>query len=65
MVDQVRWGILATGGIADSFAEDLARLPDARMVAVGSRTLAAATAFAQRHNIPKPYSSWSELADDP
>lgn len=65
MVDQVRWGILATGGIADLFAEDLARLPDARMVAIGSRTLAAASAFAQRHNIEKRYGSWQELADDP
>jgi predicted dehydrogenase len=65
MVDQVRWGILATGGIADSFAEDLARLSDARMVAVGSRSLEAASTFALRHNIPQAYGTWQELAEDP
>jgi predicted dehydrogenase len=64
MDDPIRWGILATGGIAASFTEDLARLPDARVVAVGSRTTAAARAFADRYQIPRAYGSWAQLAAD-
>ena len=60
-----RWGILATGNIASAFVEDLALLPDAEVVAVGSRTQAAARAFADRHAIPRAYGSWAEFAADP
>jgi predicted dehydrogenase len=65
MDQPVRWGILATGGIANSFAEDLALLPDAQIAAVGSRSQEAADAFASRHRIPRAYGSWAELANDP
>ncbi|MFI8186465.1 Gfo/Idh/MocA family oxidoreductase [Actinacidiphila glaucinigra] len=62
---KVRWGILATGGIAASFAEDLRELKDdAEIVAVGSRRLESARAFADRFGIPRAYGSWTELADD-
>ncbi len=61
----VRWGILATGGIATSFVNDLRLLPDAEVLAVGSRTPEAAALFAQRHGIPRAYGSWAELAADP
>jgi predicted dehydrogenase len=60
-----RWGILATGNIATSFVRDLRRLPDAEVVAVGSRTLATAQAFADRHDVPRAYGSWAEFAADP
>lgn len=63
--EPIRWGILATGGIATSFTEDLKLLPDAAVAAVGSRTLAASQAFAERHGIPRAYGSWQELAEDP
>jgi hypothetical protein len=61
----IRWGILATGGIAAKFTEDLARLPDAEVAAVGSRSLGAAEAFAVTHGIPRAYGTWQELAADP
>jgi predicted dehydrogenase len=61
----IRWGILATGGIASRFTEDLALLPDARAVAVGSRTVEAASRFAAAHGIDRSYGSWLELAEDP
>ena len=61
----VRWGILATGKIADSFASDLALVPDASLVAVGSRSAASAQAFADRHGAPRAYGSYAELAADP
>jgi len=59
-----RWGILATGKIAQTFARDLAVTPDAELVAVGSRRLASAEAFAAEHG-GTPYGSYEELVADP
>lgn len=63
--DPIRWGILATGGIAARFTEDLALLPDATVAAVGSRSLLTAEAFAETHGIPRAHGSWRALAEDP
>ena len=63
--ESIRWGILATGRIANEFVEDLALLPDAAVTAVGSRSVEAATAFAERHGIPSAYGDWAALAHDP
>jgi predicted dehydrogenase len=62
--DGVRWGILATGGIAAAFTADLVDLPDAQVVAVASRTEDSAKAFAERFGIPRAYGDWSALAMD-
>jgi predicted dehydrogenase len=64
ITEPVRWGILATGWIAGAFVKDLRLLPDAEVVAVGSRTPEAAAGFAERHGIPRAYGSWAELAAD-
>ncbi|MFI1012538.1 Gfo/Idh/MocA family protein [Streptomyces sp. NPDC020965] len=61
----VRWGVLATGGIAASVTADLLRMPDAEVVAVASRTEASARAFADRFGIPRAYGDWASLAADP
>jgi predicted dehydrogenase len=63
--EPVRWGILATGGIAAAFVADLRLLPDAEVSAVGSRSADAARAFARRHGIPRAHGSWRALAEDP
>jgi predicted dehydrogenase len=66
VTDLVGWGILATGHIASVFARDLALLSnEARLVAVGSRSLEKAMAFAADHGIPRAYDSYAELAGDP
>lgn len=62
--DSVRWGILATGGIAAAFTADLVDLPDAEVVAVASRTEESARTFAERFGIPKAYGDWAALAAD-
>jgi predicted dehydrogenase len=62
----VRWGILATGGIAASFADDLRLLDgDAELAAVGSRSAESARRFAERHGVARAHGTWQELADDP
>jgi predicted dehydrogenase len=66
VTDLTTWGILATGHIASVFARDLALLPsEARLIAVGSRSLDRAMAFAADHGIPRVYDSYEELAGDP
>ncbi|AVT34847.1 oxidoreductase [Plantactinospora sp. BC1] len=50
--------------MAGRFVEDLLRLPDAEVVAVGSRTGEAAERFATRYAIPRAHGSWAGLAAD-
>ncbi|MGW6918397.1 Gfo/Idh/MocA family protein [Kitasatospora sp. NPDC054939] len=61
----IRWGILATGGIAAAFTADLRHTPGAVVAAVASREEATARAFAARHGIPRAHGSWQALAEDP
>ena len=61
----VRWGILGPGWIAELFAEDLARTAGARCVAVASRDLGRAQAFAARHGVGSAYGDYAALAADP
>jgi predicted dehydrogenase len=61
----INWGILGTGKIARLFASDLALVPDARLVAVGSRSLAKGQAFGDEFGVPYRYGSYAELASDP
>ncbi|MGH3358238.1 MAG: Gfo/Idh/MocA family protein, partial [Nocardioidaceae bacterium] len=61
----VRWGILATGKIAHSFAADLALVPGAELAAVASRNAETARAFADRHGAARASGSYAELAADP
>ncbi|WP_405014543.1 Gfo/Idh/MocA family protein [Kitasatospora sp. NBC_01539] len=60
----IRWGVLATGGIAASFTEDLLGVEGAEVVAVASRAEGPARAFADRFGIPRAYGTWQELAAD-
>lgn len=62
---KIRWGIIGTGNIASTFAGDLALLPDAEILAVGSRSQATAETFADRFGIPRRYPSYQQLVDDP
>lgn len=60
----LRWGILATGGIAGAFASDL-RAAGLDLVAVGSRSQESADAFAARFDIPNAHPSYEALVADP
>ena len=60
----IRWGILATGGIAHAFTADL-RTAGLDVAAVGSRRSEAARAFAEQYDIPHAHGSYDELVADP
>jgi predicted dehydrogenase len=61
----IRWGILGTGRIAKTFAQGLAVLPDAELVAVGSRSQTTADAFGDMFHVPHRHASYEGLAADP
>lgn len=64
-MNTVRWGIIGTGKIARAFANALKDTPGAQLVAVGSRSLASAQAFAAEFGVPQAYGSYQSLVDLP
>ena len=65
MNQPVRWGLIATGGIAAAFASDLELTDSGRVVAVGSRQIDSAERFADRFDIPIRHGSYEALVADP
>jgi predicted dehydrogenase len=65
MTAPLRWGIISTGGIAHTFARDLAFIESGVAVAVGSRTMESANAFADEFGVAGRYDSYEALIDDP
>lgn len=59
------FAILGLGNIARKFAEDLALIPDAKLVAVGSRSLERAEAFAKDFGAEYAASSYASTFDGP
>ena len=65
MSTAVRWGIAATGGIARAFAQGLASVGDAELVAVASRTEVRAREFADEVGASRAHGSYESLSADP
>lgn len=61
----VGWGIAGPGAIAVGFANDLRHVEDARLVAVGSRSLERARDFARRYDAAAAHGDYESLAADP
>jgi predicted dehydrogenase len=61
----LRWGILGTGSIADTFANDLALTDSGVLSAVGSRSQESADRFATRLGIEHAHPSYESLVADP
>ncbi len=57
----IRWGILGPGRIAHRFCADLLKVDDAKIMAVGSRSIERAQAFAQEYEIPLTFGSYDAL----
>ncbi|KAM9850701.1 trans-1,2-dihydrobenzene-1,2-diol dehydrogenase-like [Aulostomus maculatus] len=62
-----RWGICSAGQISHDFSVALRTLnpEDHKIVAVAARDLQHAQEFAKKHNIPRAYGGYAELAQDP
>jgi predicted dehydrogenase len=61
----VKWGILGTGKIAKRFMQAVFYVPDAQVVAVGSREQHTADQFGAQFGVPKRYGSYDALISDP
>src|SRR3954469_24346546 len=65
VTEEIRWGIVGPGRIAEKVVEDFAVVDGARAVAVASRSQARADDFAARHGIDRAYGSYAEILADP
>lgn len=65
MSSKIRWGILGTGHIANTFATAIASLDDAVVQAVGSRSQESADKFADSYGIANRHATYEALATDP
>jgi predicted dehydrogenase len=65
MAMKTRWGILGTGRISRTFAEALAVIPGAELVAVGSRSSASAEEFGAKFKARRAHATYEALARDP
>jgi predicted dehydrogenase len=63
--EEIRWGIVGPGRIAENLVEDFDVVDGARVVAVASRSLDRAEAFAGRHHVDRAYGSYAEIMADP
>lgn len=61
----MKFGIMATGGIAQIFADTLKQVEGAKLYAVASRTKEKADAFKQKNGFEKAYGSYLEMLLDP
>ena len=61
----IRWGIIGPGGIAKRFAQAMTSVDDGQIVAVASRSLDRADAFADEHDVARRYDDDQALAEDP
>lgn len=60
----LRWGIVGPGRIAAKVVEDFAVVDGAEVVAVASRALDRAEAFAAQHGIARAHGSYGAILDD-
>jgi predicted dehydrogenase len=64
-MDKIRWGILGTGKIATQSAKELMAMPDAELVAVGSRSQSRADDFGYEFDVPRRHASYAAVTNDP
>ena len=65
MTREIRWGIVGPGRIAENVVADFAVVDGARPVAVASRSIDRAEAFARRHGLERAHGSYADILADP
>lgn len=63
-MEKIKWAIMGTGTIANSFAKGLKFLPDAELYAVASRSIEKASEFGKKFDSKKCYGSYEEMIKD-
>ena len=61
---KVRWGIVGLGKIANLFAEDIQKVPNAKLYAVASRNKENSKRFAQKYNASIFYDNYMDMSKD-
>jgi predicted dehydrogenase len=64
VTEEIRWGVVGPGRIAEKVVEDFAVVDGARVVAVASRSLDRAQDFATRHGIERAHGSYADVLAD-
>jgi len=64
-VTEIRWGVVGPGRIAEKVVQDFRHVPNARAVAVASRSIDRARDFAGRHGIERAHGSYADILADP
>ncbi len=62
---RIKWGIVGTGRIASSFAQDMRFVANGELVAVAARQQENAAKFAHQHGIGRAYGGYEALFADP
>lgn len=57
----LRWGVVGTGGIANSMAPRIKEAVGAELTAVSSRRMESAQEFADKHGAPHAFDSWRRM----
>jgi len=57
----LRWGIVGTGGIANSMAPRVQQADHAELAAVSSRRMESAEEFAGKHSAGRAFDSWADM----
>jgi len=65
MTEKIRWGIISTAGINQALLDPIRQAERSELLAVASRDLGRAKAYAEKENIPKAYGSYEEMLADP
>ncbi len=63
MTKTIRWGILGPGTIANKFAKAIKNVEGAELVAVASRSMETANAFALKYDIPNAFEGYEAMAN--
>jgi predicted dehydrogenase len=63
--EEIRWGVVGPGRIAEKVVQDFGHVEGARAVAVASRSIDRARDFADRHGLQRAHGSYADILADP
>jgi predicted dehydrogenase len=65
VTEEIRWGVVGPGRIAEKLVQDFRHVEGARAVAVASRSIDRARDFAGRHGLERAHGSYADILADP